>query len=453
MKRFFLLVVACCVLAPGVMAVDTHVFYRAGLMPDMPRHYSGSTKNDDKTQPIQVVLRVASGSTRDAFDGHEKKTALFNAHGAFDVLRLGNNLQDLTGKQETSSLWNPTTGTWRANELTALSASDGKIVYSGRFSTTDVSLIGQVPLFSGLYAQACVPFSKLTVDSIAFKNQGASTVKNINIDTFMKTTLPLVLAENGINPIGDIRRDLSIGDPVLSVGWEGYSARLAPLVTEVAGYMQLGVSLPVADSAKQSVVFDLPHGYNGHLGCIGRGAIEANFFDWVTLGVQAGSSIFFPDRRDVPLKTDKAQNGWIVLEKVRVKEDFGSQWDVGGYLCITKIVKGLRALVGYTFTRQEATTYVVKDGNYLKDYRAAQLALPDGAVFVSQDDYANSDTRLQGWESQVLRTALQVNTAEMFGSSLGALAGIEYNIPILGKYSWATDMTAGSLGCSFVLNF
>lgn len=456
MKRLMLLAAASCMVVPGVLAIDTQLFYRAGLMPDLPRHFA-------KKSPAQVSVRAASGSTHTSFDGHENKTALFNANGAFDLLRLGSNLDNLdrATMPQTFAFWHPTTGYWGSTALAtpagkALSANDGKVVYGGNFTITDASVQAQVPVMYGLYVQAFVPFSKFTVSNIKPTILGATDPLGQNMANFITTSLPLILKEHGIQPITDVRRSWDIGDPVLSLGWEGYSARLAPLVTEVAGYMQFGLSLPAASAKDPNVIFDLPRGHNGHLGCIGRGALEANLFDYLTVGVQAGSSVFFHARRNVRLKTDLNQNGWIALEKVRVSEDYGSLWDLGGYVGVNKLVKGLRALVGYTFICQERTSYDVRDAGYLatKIEAERQKAIASQPYeFVLPNHYADSDSRLQGWETHVVRAAVQVNTAEMFGSGLGVLASVEYNLPVLGKYSWTTDMIAGSLGCSFSLNF
>ncbi|MBM3893098.1 hypothetical protein FJ365_01695 [Candidatus Dependentiae bacterium] len=456
MKRLMLLAAVGFGVASKALANDTQLFYRAGLMSNLPHHFV-------KKAPARVSLRAASGSTHTAFDGHENKTALFNANGAFDLLRLGSNIDNLdrATMPQTFAFWDPAMGHWGSAALAtpagkALSANDGKVVYGGNFSITDASVQAQVPFYYGLYIQAFVPFSKFTVSGIKATNVGATDPLGQNMANFVTTSLPLILKEHGIQPITDVRRSWDIGDPVLSLGWEGYSAHLAPLVTEVAGYMQLGFSLPAASAQDANVVFDLPRGHNGHLGCICRGALEANLFDYLTVGVQAGSSVFFHARRNARLKTDLNQNGWIVLEKVPVSEDYGSLWDIGGYLGVNKLIKGLRALVGYTFTCQERTTYDVRDGNYLSTKIAAEHAKAlAGGIYelVLPNNYADSDTRLQGWETHVLRAAVQVNTAEMFGSGMGVLASVEYNLPILGKYSWTTDMIAGSLGCSFSWHF
>ncbi len=457
MKRLMLLAAVNFTIVSWVLAGDAQLFYRAGLMSNLPHHFV-------KKAPARVSLRAASGSTHTAFDGHENKTPLFNANGAFDLLRLGSNLDNVDAAKMpiTHRFWHPTTGLWRNKLIDAavtaktLGVNDGKVVYGGNFSITDVSVQAQVPFWYGLYLQAFIPFSKFTISGIKATNVGIADPLGQNMVHFITTFLPLILKEHGIKPITDVRRGWDIGDPVLSVGWEGYSARLAPLVTEVAGYMQFGFSLPAASGKDANVVFDLPRGHNGHIGCIGRGALEANVFDYLTVGLQAGSSVFFHARRNARLKTDLNQNGWIVLEKVRVSEDYGSLWDIGGYVGVNKLIKGLRALVGYTFTCQERTTYDVRDGNYLSTKIAAEQAkaLAGGNYeLVLPNHYADSDTRLQGWETHVLRAAVQVNTAEMFGSAIGVLASVEYSLPILGKYSWATDMIAGSLGCSLAVHF
>jgi hypothetical protein len=125
---------------------------------------------------------------------------------------------------------------------------------------------------------------------------------------------------------------------------------------------------------------------------------------------------------------------------------------LGGYVSIDKLVTGLRAMVGYSLTRQERTHYAVRDAQYLKTFIDAQRAA-NPPVLISQDDYANSDSRLKAWEMQAFHAAIQMDTQELFDTAFSGLARIEIAVPLAGKRALKTTMVGGTIGASLVLNY
>lgn len=449
MKRYLCLVVSSVVFLSRVYGFDMPTAYRPACVQLQPRAVPERVTTD-------VSVRWSHGLAHSSFGGSDKRTALFNAHGAFNLLALGNNLNQIDPIKQpvTHNLWGAApAGTLRPAVLPVLQPNDGQFVVAGRYRTTGGDVLLKQTLLHGLYAHAYVPFKSYTIDNVAFKNLGASVVRGVNMDTFVTDRLPAVLNEQGLAGIDGSKRQ-GFGDPVISLGWEGFSAEMSDILSNVAGYAQIGVSLPAAKKRNPDQIFELPLGYNGHIGAVGRVALEACFFKAITVGVQAGSTTFLRENMDVRLHTDittdHAQNGWIVLQKAHVKEDLGSLWDLGIYLKADKLVKGVAATVGYAYSKQEQTSYKVNDTAYLKAYVAAQVAANS---FISQNYYANSDSRLKGWNMQTLFGALSVNTREAFGTSVGLLCSLEYNYPIAGKYTWVTGVAAGTAGFSVMYNF
>jgi hypothetical protein len=446
MKQYVVGVLLSCLVMTQSFAMDGNHFYRAQLLHGLPRKVSSKIKTS-------LAVRYAEGEGTRSYGPASTRGSLLSVHGAFDLTRLGTNLNDFTSKVATAAKWNPTGGGTFLNRGTITGANDGLFDVDGKFTTANLSLHLQQTLFSGFYLQAYVPFSKLELKDIKLKNRGAATVNGVDMATFISTELPTILQENGIKGgLTAPMKKMGLGDPVISGGWEGSTKRLASMVTDVAGYMQVGISLPAAASRKAHYIFDLPRGNNGHFGFVGRGAAEACFFGLVTLGAQVGSTTFLGATQTVRLKTDKAQSGWIGLTPAQVKEDLGSIWDLGGYVSVDKIIKGLRAMVGYSVTRQEATRYQVRDGDYLKTFIAAQAAL-NPAVLVSQDDYANSDDRLKPWEMQTLHAAIRMDICKLLNTSFDALLGLEAAIPLGGKRAWHVPLFGGTLGASLTFQF
>lgn len=461
-KRVFTRIATVCMISActflSVQAFDMPSFYRAPLF---------QTEATSKVKNWTTVLsaRLAYGQTSDSFDKDEETTKLFNDRGAFDLLRLGLNIEDIASKPTTNIYWG--TGGLFENpyDTTIFEPNDGKFKCGGEFTITELDLDLKQNLMWGFYAHLYVPFKDLKIDKIEEKNLGRGVVNTVNMDDFVKTDLPKILEENGLKKITPSFKDSGCGDVALSVGWQGYSHKLLGFLSSAGGLVQCGVVIPAASRQDVTKVFSLPLGYNEHVGIVSRLAAEVTVSNMFALGIQAGSTIFFKDNRDIFLKTEKQQNGWIFLQKARVKEDLGSFWDAGGYIKANLFVKGLDFLIGYSFSKQERTSYEVNDSNYLKTAQAEILAQLQGAdpvhigtdapniMLISQNDYANSDARLGGWEIQTIHLVAQYDMSEAIKGGWGPLFKLEFNCPIWGKYSWATWTVAGTLGFTVTFNF
>ncbi len=453
MKKISLL--SCGLLA---LFLSAHTF-------DLPMLYRAPMFQTDPSPKIKkwttsLAVQVGSGDTRKSFNVHEDKTSLFNAHGAFDIVRLGTGIEDITSKPVTNAYWG---AGGHFADLTGLGANDGKVEVGGHFRTTEWDFILQQNLFWGFYVHAFLPYKDVKIDQIGTRNLGAANVKGVNITNFMNNDLPAILKENGFTSKSfyDRFKKSDCGDLVLSVGWQDYKDYMKGLVTAMGGVAQASVIVPTASDQDINQIFSIPLGYYGSVGFIGRGSAELTLWNILTIGAQIGGIVFLEDDRDFRLKTDKDQNGWLILQKAHGRLDLGSVWDIGGYAKFDKIVRGFSVAIGYSFTKQEETRIHVKDDNYLKT--VIQNANPpekpwdayytQNVVLVSQDDYANSDSRLVGWETQTLHFVAEYDASIHLKKWWGPFIRVQYSYPIYGKYSWASDFVAGKLGISATWNF
>lgn len=432
---------------------------------DVPTRYRTPLFQPDVTKKIknwatEFFVRFGSGSTSESFHGDGDTTELFNDHGPFDVVRLGIGLEDITTKPVTNNYWG-VGGTF--SQLDTLKPTDGKVIFGGHFDITQIDFVMRQNLFWGLYAHIYAPYKSIEIDKISTRNIGAANVLGVNIDEFLspKGDLPIILSENGLEPFNKPFKESEFSDIVVSLGWHDYKADLECLVTSLGGYMQGGCLIPCASEQDLNKVFAIPLGYNQHTAIVGHGALEVGLWNVFKLGAQGGAIIFFKTDRSVRLKTNKLQNGWIILEKSRAAVEPGTVWNAGGYFKVDQLVKGLAFIIGYSYTKQEETTVHVKDAQYLKTVR--QNALDPNTVFIaenapnailiSQDDVANSDLRLDGWTTQALHFLASYDMSEAIKGGWGPLFKLEYNYPIIGSFSWKTSYFAGSIGFSVAFNF
>lgn len=433
----------------SVNCFDQPQFYRVPLFQSIPT----KAVQDWRTT---VQARIGDGSTNSAYDSHEHKTALLSAYGLWDVLRLGRNLENITTKIQTYLLWG-TAGAWKDPDtiVPALAPLDGKIDVSGHFHLTELDLSLQQNLLWGFYAQVYAPLKWIKIDKITPTNRGAAAVNGINVANFLTTTLPTILKENGFKPFDSRFKKSGIGDLAINVGWQAHKDQSGKMIKSIGGMVQAGVIVPTGAERDEDLVVAVPLGYNGHVGYSARGALEIGLWDIVTLGAQFGSTIFSTCDQKRRLVTDKKQQGWLYLEKGFVRVDQGSIWDLGAYAKFDQLGNGIAIVAGYSFTRQEESSLFVRDANYLK---TASKAAADAALnapyppLISPNDYANADVRLDGWQYQALHLAIWYDATVDAKKKWAPIVKLEYAYPINGRYSFATDMFAGSLGLSFSFN-
>jgi len=442
----------------SLMAFDQQTFYRAPFFQSDP-----TPKTKSWTTSLDV--RIAHGETRDAYDIHGHTTSLLNAYAAVDVTKLGLGLDDFKKTITENHYWDVTnTGDWDPNQVGTLGVNDGKVQYFGRFKINEYDLTLQQNLFWGLYAHVYLPIKELRLDQITYKNLGTATIHGKSVDTFLTTHLPAILTEFGFRPLQNRYKKTGVGDLVCSLGWQGYKEGLKGLVTGYAGLAQLGIVIPTATKVDQNIVFAVPLGYEGHVGFTGRLTVEGCLWNMVTLGAQAGTTIFSGNDKYLRMNTDKRQTGWIALERGYANEDLGQLWDAGGYVKFDRLLSGFVALLGYSYTQQERTWLNVKDNYFLSrivndaiasnnDNGSRQLTGYNHAAYIDKNDYVNSTKRRDGWVTQTLHIMVGYDAMVHLKKMWGPYIKLEYDYPLAGRYSWKADMISGVLGASVTWNF
>lgn len=451
-----------------LMAV-AFIFHSASCF-DLPTQYRAPLFMQDVTRKVkdwttEVWVRVGTGSTYDSFNSHEDKTALFNANDPFNLVRLGINLDsiDPTTQPVTDRYWGqngPFTSTALANAN--IESPDGTAIFGGRFRASEFDLCIQQNLFWGFYVHLFLPYKDYHIDRIATKLLGSQTVNNVNMNMFINVDLPQILTENGLKKYTAPFKKSTFSDGSFSVGWHGYLPCQTGMVSSLGGLLQIGAIMPIAPNTDTNTVFAIPLGYDDQPGVVGRMAAEAGLWEMFKLGAHFGSLMFFKKNKTVRLKTDKEQNGWIILQESYGGVDWGSLWDIGAYFKIDQFAKGLSFIVGYSYVKQEKTKINVKDDEYLKTLQGSVFSPFDqntvviatnapNVQLISQDDYANSDKRLSGWDTQSLHFVASYDMSYAIKGGWGPLFKFEYSYPITGKQSWATSFMAGSLGFTVCL--
>lgn len=438
-------------------AVDLPQFYRVPFFQDQ---FGISTSK----YTTGLSVRYGHGSTRKGWDGHNEIYPLLSTYGYLDITNLGTRItsDDALIRRYWQVDNHPGDAPIFPANYTKANPNDGLIEFSGKFKIDEWDFTLQQSLFWGFFIQAYIPYREIKIDRITYKNLGSAILRGgnivrtpVNVEDFMDNELDRVLNAVGMSSYKNPFKTSGVSDILLSIGWYKSSEITSP-VQRLSVMMQAGVLLPTAGKKSLIKPFALPLGYDDFVGVNARGLLNVQVFNWLGVGVYGGGMVFFSENRDIRVKTDTNQNGWIFLQQSFGKVDYGSIWDICGYLQVD--CKWLFAKVGYSYTRREDATLTIKDDTLLKNYINQQMNPPAPAPLasvtypnvVSKDAITNTDKMLKAWEFYTLHAI--VGFSPKIGS-ISPIIFVEYDYPTYGKYSFKTDMLGGSLNLMIKIDF
>lgn len=433
----------CSVLMSATQATDLPVFYKVP-------YFHGALRKDIRDWATELLVRYGGGNN----ESTKRKTSLFNAFGPVNIVNLGLGLDDIATKTTTNNYWG-SNGSFSTAPAIPCDSPDGKVNFNADIRVRELSLGIKQNLFAGFFVELYAPLRQVQLNGISHTICGNPVIGGVNLETdFMQRDFPLILAENGFSGAYDRNfKQTKFTELMAIVGWEGYDDQSFNIIDAAAGSVQLGFIAPLGDKRDEDRVFAIPLGYNGAFGCNVRAKAEVAFWKVIALGLQAGANIMFPFHREIRMRTDARQNGWIALEKGAVKVDYGTIWDVAGYLKAENFARGLSVILGYSYTKQENTFLNVKeDCDFLQTVvnnalnHTGPFSTNTYAMYINKDDIVNTDRRYHGWDQHALHVYLSYDAANQSKWWLAPKVAFEYAYQLTGRRSFATNMLAGNLG-------
>lgn len=236
----------------------------------------------------------------------------------------------------------------------------GRIVMTGEFSQTDVTLYGNylvpqriVPgdLSVGLY----LPVRMAKVDDIKFVDlTRKNTEADLDISTFLagftnfKNALKTA-ANLDLNPV----HRTGLGDLLFMLDWQNDYRQDKDFLKNVTMFAKIGLSFPTGVKKDEDRAFSVALGNDGAVGMpIGLG-MELDFAHHITAGIDVDFLILFDETRVRRLKTDKRQTEFLLLNKGLSTRDHGLTWKFNLFLQAFHVVRGLSAKVAYEYVKHD----------------------------------------------------------------------------------------------------
>jgi hypothetical protein len=417
MLRAFLLMLAT---LSTLHAFDNFHFYRASYFVGEPRFEKEGLGSFD------VIF--GAGATDKARGVCGTKTCLLNIHGFHNMHLLGANIPNL-------DLTNPIDITLSELAMLPANGTFGQLFFKGHFSIQELILQYTQNLHCGFYVQVGLPFRHIAISNVSFTDLSpcGNTFPNATTpiwQTFLSLFYP-TMARYGLNTCGVNER--GIGDLSAYIGW-AFTSQENEVLDFVDNDFKIGVLFPTGFVPNICNVFAIPLGYGGHIGIPLQWNLSFGACNWMTLGGHLGAIAFLPKTRQLHLKTDINQNGFIKLAQGCAEIQRGALWHTGVYFKADHVCRGFSFLMGYTYAQQ----------------RADVLCPSNSTLFDAT--IVNSDTLFKGWNMSTLNFIFEYDFTQEY-AWCGPRAGLFYNAQIAGKRTFDTSIAGATFGLDICWDF
>jgi hypothetical protein len=409
LHRIFYIIFACWVI--NISAYDNPYFFRPRLFPGEPRLMK------DHLFSLDVIVAGGHAVTSRNFCHH--RVPLLDIYGTQNIQLAGLNLppQDQT---------NPFTTL--LGELAALPAVDGfaHLSLSGCLRIREAAFDGYYNFCKGWFIHGYLPIRSLEVEGITRRDLSPSDLapqpnKSNPVWQQVISSFTPLLASYNLFLIPS--RSLGLGDLTWLIGWTHNEEQRTTYLDFIDTTLEFGVMFPTSKRAHPNIVFNLPTGYDGHLGfpLIFRASIGA--FDWLTFGGSVEGRFFINRTAHVRMKTAEHQQGLIILAEGCARRHLGSILTLDAFAKADHVFKGISFLLGYTY-----------------DHQARSTLHPCSSFFNSR--IVNSNSALDAWSMHTLHVILDYDFA-CDSQSWGPRIGIVYNQQLSGKLVTAARALSG----------
>ena len=382
-------------------------------------------------EPLLTSLDFAfgGGSTRKSRGCccHDS-TRLLNLRGPFNMHLLGSNVpgKDRSSQEDIALI-----------ELARTVGRDtfGYIEYCGKFKIFETQILFTQNFRHGLFMQIGLPVRHMALSDVCFTDLTPQTCPCPDIDTrTWQTFLALYdqILERYNLCAGGFKKT-NVGDLSWLIGW-GCNYQNMRVLDYVDLDFKLGMVFPTGKKQDINSAFDIPSGYNGHLGFGGSFDLAIGVYNWLTFGGYGGAIAFTDKTKEIRMKTDIRQNGSIKLATGCATVEKGTIWYTGAFGKLDHIASGFSLLAGYTYCAQQKDMLSPANTHYF------------------DPTAANCDSTLEGWDMHTLQLLADYDCARE-GHRFSPRVGVFANITMGGEHIFRTNMTGGTFGFDISYEF
>ena len=320
--------------------------------------------------------------------------------------------------------------------LLPLNDGFGKLVFDGRFKVIEANLCFSQNLMCGFFVQGHLPVRRLTVTDITYCDLSPTTCTNgpnqftPTWQNFL-TLFPSILQKYGIS-IAPTHTS-GVGDLSILGGWTNNYEDTREIDFFDTTF-RIGVLLPTGKQRNEDLAFSIANGYNGHFAVPASFDAAVGWYDWLTLGVHFGGMAFFSKNKDLRMKTDCLQNGFIKLAKGKARIDPGTIWEINPYIKADHVICGFSFLIAYSFANKDRDI----------------ISPCDLTIFTP--GIVNTDEVFFGWKMHTVNFLAEFDFAT-YECPWMPRVGAFFNVIVGGKRIFNTNVGGISFGIDVATNF
>lgn len=422
--------------------IDNHHFYRASNF-----FYAFGEPRLERPFLTSFDATIGHGSTKKSRTNHESCSTLCVPQCACSCISANNNcnLLQICGLHNIHALGKNVPGKDLSDPvdiaLTNLALLPGegcfgKLMFSGEFAITEANFFFTQNFTQGLFFQAHLPLRKMSITKIRScdltPEDGGCYNKNTPewqtvLNLFDKITTKYCLDICDFDETG-------VGDTTVFLGWTN-SYQDTEEIDFIDTTIRIGVLIPTGREKNVNNVFEIPFGYDGHIGVPISFDFALGAFEWSTIGLHIGALVFANHTKNIRLKSDVSQCGLITLSSGLATIERGTLWDATVYVKADHFAQGLSLLLGYTFARQNPSSIRTVCGD----------CLPDPCI-------TTNDCAWRGWKMHTLHFMAEYDCTRQNGT-FGPHIGFFYNQQVGGVRVFKTNMVGGNVGIDIGFRF
>lgn len=422
---------------PSLLVSNPH-FYRPENFMHQPIPY--------KDEVLRLNVSFFGGNTTKGRNASGEVTDVLNIYGPHNIRTLAANV--MTAKLPLTNI----------AALPAVAGTDltifGQFQFAGTFSYGAAYLEAVRCLHKNWFLQGILPIQWLRIGNVSYTDltplDGNGVYNQQNATLIDVKTYP-----GGMDGLLDINRLTAstssatyIGDTTVYVGyaWENTALRRFDHVRLSA---KGGILFPTAKRKNEDQAFSVPGGYDGHFG------LPFSFDGYIGnpklhIGGHLGGFWFFKHTKEMRVKTNLEQNGFIKLAKGSVTRNLGTIFTGGAFIRLRGDHMGFS--FGYSYARQGESRLTPRGIQTDSRYAATERVGGTQFNFIRfSPDIINSDDMLKKWVMQAFHINFEYHRSEE--DYEGFTAKIFYNRPITGKRIFNTHTIGAGCGASVLWKF
>jgi hypothetical protein len=413
------------IISPHVYGIDNPHFWRATNF--LTAFYEPRLARNWLTSFDATIGYGSTHKSRNDICG--MKVPLLDIYGVQNMQALGINVpgKDLT---------NP--GDILLTQLALLPINDGfgKLSYSGKFTVVEANLCFSQNLMCGFFVQGHMPVRRLSVSDIIpcdLSPTDCTNGPNQFTPTWQAflTVLPTIFEKYGISPAPT--RTTGVGDISFLGGWTNNYEDTRE-IDYFDTTFRIGILFPTGKTRNEDLAFSIPNGYNGFYAIPASFDAAAGWYDWFTLGVHFGAMAFIRKDKNLRMRTDCAQSGFIKLAKGHARVDPGTIWEINAYTKADHLICGFSFLVAYSFANKDRDIISPCDLN------------------VFTPTIVNNDQMFLGWKMHTINFIAEWDFATYECPWYPRVGGF-FNLIVGGRRIFNTNVGGFQIGIDFASDF